>query len=638
MVKDDKSNCYSEMDPLENIILSENDKAKCLETSILSASGWRRVFAHDNNEENNTDKINDAGKFFVAAAGLSFADFIKQIYHKPQISILVATDARPTGSAIAEIIIRVLLGTGINVKYTAVTAAPEVYCTAAIDPTIDGFVYISASHNPVGHNGFKFGLDNGGVIGGADATTLINIFKEKYNAPNTLTLVQQISNSINLERIKQLFSLVKSNKKNSEKIYFDFTKEVITAKKSTDDQDKLLDQIASAAKISPIGVVAEYNGSARGVTIDKDFLEKLNIKVKTLNSKPGEIVHRIVPEGKSLDLCRSELEKAYVKDNAYILGFVPDNDGDRGNVVYIDTTTKKAEIIEAQEIFALCCAVEMSYLEYCGELTFDRDGRPEVRAAIVVNDPTSNRIEEIAGAFGAKVLRAEVGEANVVNLAEETRNKGVIVRILGEGSNGGNITFPSAVRDPLDTIGALLKLMVLKSTPETKGLFEIWCSRSNQMDLYKEDFSIKNMLATLPKYITTSAYENDAKVDIKTMDHAKLKAAYEEVFLEEWEEEKAKLRKKYNFYTYKVINYEGIHEKHGMGSQYRSGLERGGFKILFRDENGEFKAYMWMRGSGTEPVFRVMVDFKTTNIEDEKAILKWHTKLVKKADKLAQTR
>jgi phosphomannomutase len=276
----------------------------------------------------------------------------------------------------------------------------------------------------------------------------------------------------------------------------------------------------------------------------------------------------------------------------------------------------------------------MAYLEYSGEINFDKEGNPDRKSAIVVNGPTSTRIEDIAAAFGAKVLRAEVGEANVVNLAEEARNKGLIVRILGEGSNGGNITYPSAVRDPLDTIGALLKLMVLKSTSEKKGLFEIWCERSGNMDKYSADFSINDMLETLPAFTTTSAYEPQAKVDITTTDHAKLKAAYERVFLEEWNKEKELMREKYNIYTYKVINYEGVLEKHGMGSDYRSGAQRGGFKVLFRDDQGIFKAYLWMRGSGTEPVFRVMVDVRGDDLSHEEALLKWHTEMVLKADKI----
>ena len=40
-----------------------------------------------------------------------------------------------------------------------------------------------------------------------------------------------------------------------------------------------------------------------------------------------------------------------------------------------------------------------------------------------------------------------------------------------------------------------------------------------------------------------------------------------------------------------------------------------------------------MRGSGTEPVFRIMCDVKGDNAEMEKALLEWETDLIKKADK-----
>ena len=82
------------------------------------------------------------------------------------------------------------------------------------------------------------------------------------------------------------------------------------------------------------------------------------------------------------------------------------------------------------------------------ELEFLRKFKPEARPAVVVNGPTSMRIERIAEAYGAGVFRAEVGEANVVNLAAARRSGGYEVRILGEGSNGGNITHPATVRDP----------------------------------------------------------------------------------------------------------------------------------------------------------------------------------------------
>ena len=40
-----------------------------------------------------------------------------------------------------------------------------------------------------------------------------------------------------------------------------------------------------------------------------------------------------------------------------------------------------------------------------------------------------------------------------------------------------------------------------------------------------------------------------------------------------------------------------------------------------------------MRGSGTEPVFRIMCDVKGNKVDMEKALLEWETELIKKADK-----
>ena len=114
-----------------------------------------------------------------------------------------------------------------------------------------------------------------------------------------------------------------------------------------------------------------------------------------------------------------------------------------------DEKTEKPVILKAQEVFSLSVLAEVAYQEFTGKKNI----------AVAVNCPTSMRIEEIAGKFNAKVFRAEVGEANVVNLAAEKRHEGFDVRICGEGSNGGTITYPSAVRDPLNTIFAINKLL-----------------------------------------------------------------------------------------------------------------------------------------------------------------------------------
>jgi phosphoglucomutase len=389
-------------------------------------------------------------------------------------------------------------------------------------------------------------------------------------------------------------------------------------------------ELKAAIKTCGLGVLAELNGSARAASIDEAFLTSLGAKVRVVNGTPGKIVHRIVPEGRSLDQCRQELAKAHATDPGFVVGYVPDCDGDRGNLVYIDPTTKQAQALEAQTVFALVVLSELSWLVRAGHLSYSAGGRANQKVAVVVNDPTSMRIDDIAQTFDAKVYRAEVGEANVVNLAAVLRKKGYIVRILGEGSNGGNITHPSAVRDPLHTVVALLRLLAIRDTAEQPSPFGIWCRR-RQIPLSK-NFSLGNILASLPIWTTTSAYEDRAILTIATTDHGLLKARYETIYKQQWETKKADLAKRLGIVVAEEINYEGIVEHHGIGPQFRSGNQRGGLKILFKDATGHAKASLWMRGSGTEPVFRVAVDVAGHRPELEAELLAWHCAMIRAAD------
>ena len=234
------------------------------------------------------------------------------------------------------------------------------------------------------------------------------------------------------------------------------------------------------------------------------------------------------------------------------------------------------------------------------------------------------RIEEIVKTLGAQVFRAEVGEANVVNLAREKREEGFTVPILGEGSNGGTITYPSSVRDPLNTVFALLKLLTIREN----GLFELWCKKSGAK--YKEDFTLTDILESLPSYTTTGVSEPRAVLKVKSTDQAKLKAAFQKVFEDSWKKKKAELEKKYGITSYEAVITNGTKETRNIKDYSLS--KKGGLKILFKDKNDAACAFIWMRGSGTEPVFRIMCDVKGNNTEEEKALLEWETELIKKAD------
>lgn len=597
-----------------------------LEPMILSASGWRKVFSIDGDEESSTPLISQADKVISAAMAKVYADFVKKETGKINPEIVLSQDSRHTGTAIADTMIRVFLSEGLTIQYLFISAAPETFCYTKMNNKADGFAYISASHNPIGHNGVKFGLSTGGVIDGSMAKPLIEEFKKTLLAKDSIDYLITQANAAKPSEIEAVYSRSNSYRDASKKAYTAFTNEIISGSTDLAEQQDYINNLKSKINKNGFGIVAEFNGSARTLTIDSEYLNSIGVTVKRVNDKPREITHRIVPEGRSLNLCKETLEHMYKTDKTFALGYVPDNDGDRGNVVFYNTEKGEAEIIEAQTVFAISVLAELSSLYY--------GGKNPGKVGVCVNGPTSMRIDKMCNFFGADTFRAEVGEANVVNLAMRKRSEGYTVRILGEGSNGGNITFPAAVRDPLNTISAIMKLLMLTSEGDKPGLFEIWCQKSSQMSAYKTDFTLADVIKTIPDFITTSAYEDRAILKITSESHKQLKKNYEEVFLKEWEDKKDELKSKFDITEWEEVNTEGLNEVSGMGPQTRSGAETGGLKMLLKDSKGCLSAYLWMRGSGTEPVFRVLVDSSSLDEKKEAYLLNWHTNMIKIADNM----
>ena len=609
------------------MVLTEEINA-VLGRMILSASGWRGVFASCGDEESAKQEITEAHKIICGAAAFIFAEYLER---GTDPIVLLGSDTRPTGRAIAEAMIPVLLVRGCKVRYAGVTSAPEIMAWAGSmnkSHNSCGFIYISASHNPIGHNGLKFGLTDGGVLAAHETAKLITAFRSFVEKDDCITKIYNIISAADTQRLQKAHSSLGEAKAEAYKGYYDFCGKVVW-----DGNDRIEAAFKKGIKERPLGVVCDFNGSARTVSIDSDYFTALGLKFDFINGEPGHIVHRIVPEGESLEPCAGLLEKIHARDASFLLGYVPDCDGDRGNLVIWDDSAKKARALEAQEVFALACIAELSHLVWvCG-----KEGRTMPKVAIAVNDPTSMRIDKIAEAFGVSVFRAEVGEANVVGLARKLREQGYIVRILGEGSAGGNITHPSAVRDPLNTVLAIAKLLSVRSKDEIPGLFELWCKHSGQTALYRDDFGLADIISSLPQYTSTPAYSQDAVLRIKTTDHSILKDRYQQIFLREWETRKDELKARFDIYAWEAIAYNGMEEKRNISRFGDAG--KGGLKISFQDSEGEAVAYIWMRGSATEPVFRIMADAPTkgrhtegNQICIERELLEWQRCMIMEAD------
>ena len=656
---------------------------KAMSGLILSASGWRKVFAAPEpgepraswaaplpasaagtvDEDSLSPHVSTPDLFLAGAMASVFTDFLRERSGRPDPAVLIGIDSRPTGPALADAMCRVFLGLGARPRYLFIVAAPEImaYSRQASlvagdhDDRAEGFCYVSASHNPPGHNGVKFG-SGGGVLPGRDSARLIEAFRALAASPDLVKRILYAAEAADPRELAKIYSGVSAWKRRSVSAYTLFSHEVVSGSADPAEQGAFLDGMASGAASRKVSILAELNGSARSLSIDADFLEALGVGFKSLNGRPREFAHRIVPEGESLADCRKALEEAAAADPSFVAGYVPDCDGDRGNLVIMERagdgdgdaagSPAHGHVLGAQEVFALCCMVECAQLARGAALR----GGAMPKAAIAVNDATSMRIEELASAFGVEVRRAETGEANVVGLAEELRSQGYTVRIMGEGSNGGNITWPASVRDPLATVSALLKVLLVRNVAgglpadrghdaggAAQGLYRIWLERTGRGADYRDDFDLGDVIASLPAWSTTSAFEAEAMLKIKSADHAALKARYRDAFLAAWQRDRAEFERRLGAVSWEAFASKGSAES-AVGEDFAAS-DKGGLRIAFSDEAGRKVAFVWMRGSGTEPVFRVMADVgafacKSGSAEENQAwLLDWHRALVLGADR-----
>jgi phosphoglucomutase len=187
------------------------------------------------------------------------------------------------------------------------------------------------------------------------------------------------------------------------------------------------------------------------------------------------------------------------------------------------------------------------------------------------------------------------------------------------------------VRDPLDTLFSLLKLLAVREGRPGAGeggFFSIWQERRGKKA--SESFGLSDLIASLPPFISTGTYEAEALLKVKTADHGELKNRYQGVFLREWESRREELRSKYGIVSWEAAAYRGTEERRGIKCFGEAG--RGGLKVDFLNGAGLPVAAIWMRGSGTEPVFRVMADVEGQDRDFERDLIFWQRRMVAEAD------
>ncbi len=176
--------------------------------------------------------------------------------------ISVGLDSRPTGPAIGEAVVKTLLSMGIEVRYHFIISAPEIMAYVKNTEDSDGFIYISASHNPSGYNGIKFGPSTGAVLGGKDSADIINNYKSFILESSPVETLNSLTENLDKDLLEKTYLDHEKWKDESYKTYLDFNKDIFSfGGRYKSDKSRI-----------NIGITADLNGSARCLSIDKEFL------------------------------------------------------------------------------------------------------------------------------------------------------------------------------------------------------------------------------------------------------------------------------------------------------------------------------------------------------------------------------
>ena len=332
----------------------------------------------------------------------NFANAMHEIL--PDGVIMLGRDTRPSGEELMINVSDQLQSCGRNVIILGIVPTPTIQYMVQ-NTEAQGGIVITASHNPVEWNGFKFIRNDGTFFRPDECQNLFSIIDENNFSKhkNDIGTSMQDVNAVQKHIINILgLSCIDINQIRNRKFNV---------------------------------VIDAINGA--GFDALPKLLEALNCHITPINCNPsGDFVRGAEPLPKNLNM----LSEMVLKTKADI-GLAVDPDADRLAVVSNEGTPIGEE-------YTLALAADGYIKQRQSEETF------------VINLSTSMVLEKIANKYNCKVIRTPVGEINVVEKMIE-----IDAELGGEG-NGGIILKESHFgRDSL--VGCAMVLNRLSQTNES---------------------------------------------------------------------------------------------------------------------------------------------------------------------------
>ncbi|MCX7799995.1 MAG: hypothetical protein N2109_06580 [Fimbriimonadales bacterium] len=538
---------------------------------VQSFSGVRTVFGPG-------PDLSDEHRALAQAYGYCYARDV--LAPGSEALFVLGRDPRPTGRALAESLLRGFavgartIGCRLRVADLGIITTPLAE-TAVRALRSQGGVMVTASHNPLDHNGFKFFTGTGAEQrpDAAPPGALLSA-SDMERVIREVALLAEREGLVELETLDA--ELEPTDRRDHEQAR-------VVAERA------YLDVIGEDWGITPhclkpltLGpALLDPNGGA-GCGIDARVLEHFGVKVIEINAELGYPEHAIDTDGIDPASGRHMLlrvARAALRERAHF-GVAFDYDADRGNLVL--PGQNEEAIIPPQKVATFNIALALTRRKLRGER-----GRP---LAVVLSDSTSLASERVARAFGAEVVHVETGEINVVTRMHQLRRQGYDVPVGVEGANGGTIFETSTCRDGLQ---AALSAALAEAQPEVSAA---WLSHNGGTAAPVcepgERISLSRLVASIPSNPNASI-----RLTAPPLPHAVVKRRLEAHFAERLWPELAD-----RFESYRFVNFEGTR----VGPD-RTGDETGGWRVELRSPDRA--AFVFVRGSRTESgLWRMIVD------------------------------
>ena len=518
----------------------------------------------------------------VLSQAYAFAYARRVLSGLPKGMLLIGRDPRPTGESLSTGLARGFLAGAAAAKCRIRVVNLGIITTPLLETAVralkaSGGVMVTASHNPLNDNGYKFltgiqanSADDAPPGALLSASVMGMVVRDVLsmaggNASEFMSFIRKIDDKM---LAKAFGSEDHQLRVKAERAYLDF----LGAEWGIQPHC-LKPLVLGPALLDPNG------GAACG--IGARVLEHFGVRAIEVNAELGYPEHAIDTDGIDPASGRHMLirvSRAALRAGGRF-GIAFDYDADRGNIVL--PGLDESAIIHPQTVATMNVALALAHREIAG--------RKSSKLAIVMSDATSGSCEKVASFFGAKVFMVETGEINVVTRMHQLRQEGYDVPVGVEGANGGTIFGEATCRDGLQT--ALCAALA----DEQPALARQWIRvlrRNNGHAVRGESLRLPEVLAGVPAHFNQMLGMRGSAIP-----HGELKTRIESHFEKSvWPELSGKFR------SYKFFNYEGTKVV-----RKRTGDKTGGWRVVLED--GRERAFVFVRGSRTEAgVWRMIVD------------------------------